>query len=90
MIRGKTTHTSVMHDPAVFLPHEKDAVQKNRSQPRWVACQSVNPNAVSAPVHELDRASAFVGNDPGVLDEEVAADEELQEQQDRDEAISKR
>ena len=57
MIRGKTCDTSVMHDLGVSLRHEKDAVQKSRSQPRWVAYQSVNPNAVSGPVHELDRAA---------------------------------
>jgi len=89
MIRGKTIDTAGMHDP-VSLRHEKDAVHKNRSQPRWVACQSVNPNGVSGPVHELDRATAIAGNDPGVLDEEAAADAEWQEQHARDEAISNR
>jgi len=38
-------------------------------------------------VHELDRATAIAGNDPGVLDEEAAADAEWQEQHDREKAM---
>lgn len=87
MIRGKARDTAVVHDSGVSLPHEKDAVQKNRSQPRWIACQSVNPNAVSGPVHELDRTSTIAGNDPGVIVEEAAADAEWQEQHDRESAM---
>ena len=57
MIRGKAKDTSVMHDPVVSLRHEKDAGQKNRSQPRWAGCQSLNDNTLSSSVHELDRAA---------------------------------
>ena len=57
MKNGKLKNTAVMHDLGVSLPHEKDAVQKNRSQPRWAGCQSLNDNTLSSPVHELDRAA---------------------------------
>ena len=87
MIRGKAIDTEVVHDSGVSLRHEKDAVHKNRSQPRWVACQSVNPNAVSGPVHELDPTFAIASNDPGVLDEDAAADAEWQERHDRQKAM---
>ena len=82
MIRGKTCDTSVMHDLGVSLRHEKDAVQKSRSQPRWVAWQSLK--YISGEAHELDRTTAPAGNDPGVLDEEAVADAEWQEQHDRE------
>ena len=75
-----------MHDPGVSLRHEKDAVQKSRCQPR-VGCQSLEGNTLSSPLHELDLATAIASNDPGVLDEEAAADAEWQEQHDREKAM---
>ncbi len=87
MIRGKARDTAVVHDPGVSLRHEKDAVHKNRSHHRWVAWQSLNPNTVSSPLHELDRATAIASNDPGVIAEETAADADWQEQHDREIAM---
>ena len=71
MIRGKSRNAAVMHDSGVSLRHEKDAVQKSRSQPRWVGWQSLN--YISGEAHELDRTFAIASNDPRVLDEKAAA-----------------
>ena len=76
-----------MHDPGASLRHEKDSVQKKGEPHEWVGCQSLDDNTLSSPVHNLDQATTIVGNDPGVLDEEAAADAEWQEQHDREKAM---
>ena len=76
-----------MHDAGVNLPHETAVIQKKRGPHEWVRCQCLDVKTLSSPVHELDRATAIASNDPGVLDEEAAADAEWQEQHDREKAM---